>query len=61
MSHQGIEKERSRGISRDMSPAAIAKRLEIVSELRVLTQLLGHAKRVGEEKPEDSGRTGNRQ
>ena len=39
-------KARSRGVSRDMSPDAIARRLDIVSELRNLALQLGRAKKV---------------
>ena len=57
MSQPETDKERSRGVSRDMSPAAIARRLDIVSELRALSQFLGRAKRVVEEKPEGPQRS----
>lgn len=40
------EKRRSQGISRDMSPHAIAHRLEIVSQLRSLSLWLSEAKPV---------------
>ena len=46
------DKDRSRGISRDMSPQAIARRLEIVSELREMAQFLGQAKRIDRKQPE---------
>ena len=36
----------SRGMSRDMSPAAIARRLEIVNELRDLAMALATARRI---------------
>ena len=39
-------KNKSRGVSRDMSPEAILRRLEIVSELRTLSLWLGTAKKV---------------
>lgn len=41
------DKARSRGVSRDMSPDAIARRLDIVSELRDLALSLGQAKKTG--------------
>ncbi len=41
------EKKRlSRGISRDMSPEAISKRLRIVSDLRALCLKLAHARKL---------------
>jgi hypothetical protein len=45
-------KARSRGISRDMSPEAIARRIDIVSRLRAFTQLLGEAERIEPQKNE---------
>ena len=39
-------KKISRGISRDMSPEAISRRLRIVSELRTLCLKLGKAEKV---------------
>lgn len=45
-------KEQSRGVSCDMSPDAVASRLEIVDELRELAWELQNAKRLGPiEKP----------
>lgn len=41
------DKTLSRGIGRDMSPAAIERRLDIVSELRAFTQFLGTARKIG--------------
>ena len=43
------DKKISRGISRDMSPEAISRRLRIVSDLRTLCLNLGRAKKL---KPE---------
>jgi hypothetical protein len=40
-------KSLSRGMSRDMSPTAIAQRLEIVSDLRDLAMTLATAQRIG--------------
>jgi len=40
------DKKASRGISRDMSPQAISRRLRIASDLRILCLKLGRAKRV---------------
>lgn len=40
----------SRGIGCDMSPEAIAHRINIVSRLRALTQQLGKAEKVGKER-----------
>lgn len=40
------DKKISRGISRDMSPEAISRRLRIVSDLRILCLKLGRAKEV---------------
>ena len=40
-------KAQSRGISVDMSPAAIERRLEIVDELRELSLELARAERLG--------------
>ena len=40
-------KSLSRGMSRDMSPAAIARRLEIASDLRDLAMTLATAQRIG--------------
>lgn len=42
------DKTTSRGISRDMSPGAIGRRLDIVSELRALAQSLGTARKTAE-------------
>ena len=42
-------KKISRGISRDMSPEAISRRLRIVSDLRILCLKLGRAKKVDRE------------
>ena len=39
-------KARSRGISRDMSPEAIARRIDIISQLRAFSQLLGQAEKI---------------
>jgi len=43
-------KKISRGISRDMSPEAISRRLRIVSDLRILCLKLGRAKRLKHER-----------
>lgn len=43
------DKKISRGISRDMSPKAISRRLRIVSDLRILCLKLGRAKRLRSE------------
>lgn len=59
MSQPETDKERSRGVGRDMSPEAIARRLDIVSELRALSQFLGRAKRVEKEKSEGPRPTEN--
>lgn len=40
-------KQRSRGISTDMSPAALERRLELMSQLYEVWQLLRTAKRIG--------------
>ncbi len=49
-------KAQSRGASCDMSPDAVARRLEIVDELRELAQELQNAKGVGPiEKPMELG------
>lgn len=40
-------KDRSRGVSCDMSPAAVLRRLDIVDELRELAMELQNAKRLG--------------
>jgi hypothetical protein len=40
-------KRRSRGISDDMSPAAIARRIDIVGELWRMWQTLRSARRIG--------------
>ena len=45
-------KSLSRGTSRDMSPAAIARRLEIVSELRDLAMTLATARRIDQNQPD---------
>ena len=46
-------KRRSRGISNDMSPEAIARRIDIVGELWRMWQVLRHAKRIGPVVPPD--------
>jgi hypothetical protein len=46
MRRADYDKAISRGQSQDMSPKAIERRLDIVSELRALTQFLGTARRV---------------
>jgi hypothetical protein len=46
-------KSLSRGISRDMSPDAIARRLKIVADLYGLARTLGKAKNLG--RVEDAG------
>jgi hypothetical protein len=43
-------KRRSRGISADMSPEAILRRLEIVDELRSLTLFLGKSEKIEDAK-----------
>ncbi len=40
-------KRRGRGISDDMSPDAIGRRIDIVGQLHRMWQLLRHAQRVG--------------
>ena len=45
-------KHLSRGVSRDMSPEAIARRLEIASQLHELSKMLGRSKRRGKIEPE---------
>jgi hypothetical protein len=52
MNRAKTDKHHSRGISRDMSPAAIAHRLDIVSQLRAFTQYLAEAKPIGPAKKE---------
>jgi hypothetical protein len=42
------DKTISRGISRDMSPKAVGRRLDTVSGLRALTQSLGTARKTAE-------------
>ncbi len=44
-------KSKSRGISRDMSPEAISRRLDILVELHEVAQALANAKRVGKAEP----------
>lgn len=44
----------SRGVSRDMSPQAIARRLKIVDELHELAKALGSSQRLG--KVEQAGK-----
>lgn len=46
MNQSDKSKERSRGISFDMSPEAISRRLDIVSELRKFTKFLSTAKKI---------------
>lgn len=46
-------KRRGRGISDDMSPDAIGKRIDIVGQLHRMWQLLRHAQRVGPVQPAD--------
>lgn len=53
-------KSKSRGISSDMSSAAIERRLEIVDELRELGEALKNAKRLGPLTPDPSPRSGAR-
>jgi hypothetical protein len=56
MTHPDHDKSKSRGASPDMSPEAIAHRLEIVSHLREVCLWLGTAKKVeatGESQPPD--------
>ncbi|MBM81564.1 MAG: hypothetical protein CMJ78_13375 [Planctomycetaceae bacterium] len=50
-----VDKAESRGVSADMSPEAISRRLDIVSELYDLCITLGRARYVGkvEESPKD--------
>lgn len=47
-------KRRSRGISTDMSPQAILRRLEIVSELRNFALELGRGRFIGPAEEENS-------
>lgn len=47
-------KRRSRGISDDMSPDAIARRLDIVNELHRVWQTLRQARRIGPVGPADT-------
>jgi hypothetical protein len=58
--HADILKSRSRGTSRDMSPDAINRRLDIVDELREFATELRDSTRHGPiEKPSgDAGRSG---
>lgn len=42
-----LDKSKSRGITCDMSPSAVERRLEIVDELRELALELGQAERLG--------------
>jgi len=46
------DKKASRGIGRDMSAEAIARRLRIVSDLRILSLKLGRAENL---KPKEQG------
>lgn len=46
-------KRRGRGISDDMSPEAIARRIEIVGQLHRTWQMLRHAQRIGPVEPPD--------
>lgn len=41
------QKRRSRGISRDMSPGSISRRLEVMGQLHEVWQLLRRARRIG--------------
>jgi hypothetical protein len=52
MKRETTDKQHSRGVSRDMSPSAIARRLDVVSQLRSFTQFLGQAKRVEKNRQE---------
>jgi len=44
----------SRGMSRDMSSAAIARRLEIASDLRDLATALATARRIDRDQPDEA-------
>ncbi len=44
-------KSKSRGISRDMSPEAISRRLDILVELHEVARALANAKRIGKAEP----------
>jgi hypothetical protein len=48
-------KKRSRGISTDMSPEAISRRIEIASQLYEMATLLKKAKKIGRASPEGRG------
>jgi hypothetical protein len=52
MTREIDHKDKSRGVSCDMSPEAIARRIRIVSELRALSLRLGQAKKVTEDRPQ---------
>lgn len=47
-------KRRGRGISDDMSPAAIARRIDIVGDLWRMWQILRNARRIGPVEGQDS-------
>ena len=51
-------KRRGRGISDDMSPQAIARRLDLVGELWRLWRTLRAARRIGPVEPPSIARTG---
>jgi len=53
------DKDSSRGVSRDMSPAAIQRRLEIAVELYGLVRVLGRAERIGAVESERERRPGH--
>jgi hypothetical protein len=46
---------RSRGISRDMSPSAVARRIRIVGDLHEVWQFLRTARRLGPVEPRVGG------
>lgn len=52
MTRETDYKDNSRGVSCDMSPEAIARRLRIESELRAVSLRLGQAKKITEGRPE---------
>ena len=51
------QKSKSRGNSRDMSPEAISKRLDILVELHEVATALASAKRLGKAEPEPAPRS----
>ncbi len=53
MTRETDDKDKSRGVSCDMSPEAIARRIRIVSELRALSLKLAAAEKIAPHDPKD--------